>query len=285
VPSAPPSLLILLESLRFESHSLRHSTRYDLDWNLVLALYQTQEMLTLYRRHGANCPRGARALKGCSCPVWVHGILRGECIRESPSLTNWEAANRVIQGWQIHGREESVSVREAAQKFLADCEARKLSGAIIEKYEYVTEELERLFGEQPVRSISVDDLRTMRNAWDYAPLTALKRLEYVRTFFTFCVSSGWMTVNPSKAVKAPRHVIAPTLPFSAEEWTKILWALATYQEIHPQTAAKNVKQLRALVLLMRFSGLRISDADGLKREKIDEAGRLFLYQAKKRECR
>jgi integrase/recombinase XerD len=39
------------------------------------------------------------------------------------------------------------------------------------------------------------------------------------------------------------------------------------------------KKLRALILLMRYSGLRITDAVTLRKDSITD-GKLFLYQAK-----
>ena len=94
-----------------------------------------------------------------------------------------------------------------------------------------------------------------------------------------------MAVNPAKPLKLPKHRQPPTLPFSDTEWRDILTALDVYGEIHPQSPVGIRKQLRALVLLMRYSGLRISDAVSLKRERLSrgkgsEGGRLFLCQAK-----
>ncbi|PYX72348.1 MAG: hypothetical protein DMG72_15120, partial [Acidobacteria bacterium] len=102
----------------------------------------------------------------------------------------------------------------------------------------------------------------------------------MRGFFAFCVASGWLQTNPAKALKAPsvRHI--PTLPYNAAEWEKIVWALDAYKEIHRQSPMKMCQKLRALALLMRYSGIRISDAVSLTQDRIDKKGRLFLYQAK-----
>ena len=61
---------------------------------------------------------------------------------------------------------------------------------------------------------------------------------------------------------------------------KILEAAERIRETHPKMPLGCEKRLKALILLMRYSGLRISDAVGLKRETIGSGGRLFLYQAK-----
>jgi integrase len=201
-------------------------------------------------------------------------------VRRSLDLTGWEAAQRKARDIELEGDSPSVSVSDACVKFLADCASRKLSPAIIKKYTYVTKELTDRFGVVPVGAVSVDDLRTMRNSWTYSALTALKRLEYVRTFFSFCVASGWIPGNPAKGIKTPIVHANPTAPFEGDEWERILWAVDSYLEVHPDSNLQAQKQLRAFVLVLRHSGLRISDAVSLKRERIDKGGRLFIRAIK-----
>jgi len=239
-------------------------------------------MLTLYRRHRAGCKHRSRRYTKCFCPIWVQGVLRDESMRRSLDLTNWEAASRLIRDWEIHGEPETMTVREACDRFIADAKARNLKEPSLKKYGHVTEELKRTFGDLPLRRVNVDDVRRVREAWTLSGTTTRKRLELVRGFFAFCLASGWIQLNPGKALKAPVGGAVPTMPYSEAEWEKIVWAMDAYKEIHRQSPIRICQQLRALVLLMRYSGLRISDAVLLKRERIDRSGRLFLHQAKTR---
>jgi site-specific recombinase XerD len=182
---------------------------------------------------------------------------------------------------EIHREKNAVSVKEACEKFRADGKARNLSAATVKKYKYVLAELEEKFGSLSVRNIGVEDLRTLREGWTFSPTTARKRVEYLRAFFTFCLSSGWIPANPAKGLEPPVQRTSPTLPFSQEEWEKILWALDLYGDIHAQGPERIRRQLKALVLLMRYSGLRISDAVSLKRERIDAKGRLFCIRRRR----
>ena len=235
-------------------------------------------MLTLYRRHRAKCKSTARRSK-CFCPIWVQGVLRGESIRKSLDLTNWEAANRVINDWEVRGQDKSVSVREAGERWIADCEARKLKPQSLRKYREVERELSDRWGATSLRSISVDQVRKLRESWKYSGTTAQKRLELVRAFFSFCLASGWVDKNPAKGLKAARSKEVPTLPYSAAQWQDILTALDVYGEIHSQSPVRIQKQLRALVVLLRYSGLRISDAVALTGDLVSE-GTLLLYTQK-----
>lgn len=108
--------------------------------------------------------------------------------------------------------------------------------------------------------------RAFRATWTLHNSAASKRLDYMRAFFRFAQDSEWVTENPAKKVKAPKVTAPPTLPFSREEMGAIL------------AAAGNL-EVRALVLLMRYSGLRISDAVGLSAKRIHD-GRLLLRTAK-----
>ena len=135
-------------------------------------------------------------------------------------------------------------------------------------------------GDKQIRTLSMDDVRKLRESWTHSPGTQAKMLELVRSFFRFCVDSGWIEKNPAKGIKAPQSRVVPTLPYSDAEWKDILTALDVYASIHNQSPLRIQKQLRALILVMRYSGLRISDAVGLERSRIDSSGNLFIYQAK-----
>ena len=66
---------------------------------------------------------------------------------------------------------------------------------------------------------------------------------------------------------------SPTLPFSKEEMARILEACNQYPN------KRNAIRLRALVLLLRYSGLRFTDAAKLSRDRIT-GDSLLLYTAK-----
>ncbi|MDP9050549.1 MAG: site-specific integrase [Acidobacteriota bacterium] len=200
-------------------------------------------------------------------------------MRKSLDLRNWEAATKLIRNWEIEGTAKVVTVRMAGERFLADREALKLSEAMIGKYKRVKDELVSTFGDRPVKSVTTDDIRAMRETWKLAPITSQKRMEMVRKFFTFCVDSDWIVKNPAKGVETAAVIHDPTLPFTELEMEKILWAADSIREAHPRIPEKTPKKLKALILLMRYSGVRISDAVMFKRNYIRDDN-LFLRQEK-----
>jgi integrase len=209
----------------------------------------------------------------------VQGILRGETIRKSLDLTNWEAANKLVRDWEVDGIAVVKTASDAVDGFISDREAMKLSDAMMRKYRNLGAEIKALFGDRPLPSITPDEIRAMRKSWKLAAITAQKRMEMVRKFFSFCVDAEWIEKSPAKKVKMPAAHYDPTLPFSDEEMEKILWAAESIREAHPKIPVETPKKLRALILLMRYSGIRISDAVMFRRESLKD-NKLFLRQEK-----
>ena len=78
--------------------------------------------------------------------------------------------------------------------------------------------------------------------------------------------------NPARKLKSPAVTEMPPLPFSRDEFQRVIKACDRYE-------GKNAEMLQAFVLLLRYSGLRIRDAVTLGRDRISN-GKLFLYTAK-----
>mgnify|MGYP001197274776 FL=1 len=75
----------------------------------------------------------------------------------------------------------------------------------------------------------------------------------------------------STAVKPPKVTQSPTLPFSRDEMTQIVKACDSY--------GGNQERMRAFVLTMRFTGLRIGDAIRLSKSQVTD-GKVFVRTAK-----
>jgi integrase/recombinase XerD len=165
---------------------------------------------------------------------------------------------------------------QCSKKFLEDAEARGLREASLYKYRLVLKQLEA-FGKEHgwvfISSFGVEELRAFRASWPNKNLSASEKLEHLKAFFRFCHDSGWIKENPARTIKPPKINDPPVLPFSPEDMKKILAAC----DSHP--LPERAVRLRALVLLMRHSGLRIGDACPLGRNRVHK-GLLELYTAK-----
>jgi integrase len=201
-------------------------------------------------------------------------------VRRSLDLRSWEAASDLVRGWEASGqvgviKPEVPTVDEAVRKFIEDAQVRHLAGETIRKYKNL---LERRFvgwceskGYRLLKQIDVGAVREFRTTWDDGANYATKNLERMRAFFRFCEQARWIERNPAASVKAPKVKPAPTLPFSAEEMKRILDACDRYPG--------NADRMKAFVLTMRHSGLRIGDTIALTRDRL-KGNKLFLYTQK-----
>jgi integrase/recombinase XerD len=246
-------------------------------------------MLTLYRRHKPTCPHFSEGRKfhHCKCAIWADGILGGQEIRRSMRTRDWTKANRDVQKWEaaerMSERGAPVSLADAWESFLADLEARKLSNETIRKYKLLKSRMTAFATDKGLcllTDFDVDRLSRFRSTWKDGARTAGKKLERLRAFFRFAHDRQWVESNPAAKIKLPKVSVCPTMPLTREGLVKILTACDTLQLKAEKPIAKfNAQRLKTLVLLMRYSGMRVSDAVTMTTDRLD-GKKLFLYTQK-----
>ena len=244
-------------------------------------------MLTTYRRHLTSCPHRSegRKYRRCRCPVWVDGFLHGVEIRESLKLRDWEKAQEQVRQMEAGlpvKETEHPTIEQACREFLEDATARNLRDPTLYKYRLLFQGLKAFADNIGLRCLTEFDLPTLRKfraSWPDGNLSALKKLERLRAFFRFAQEGGWIADNPASKLKNPIVTQAPTMPFAREEMIAILAACENYPDNYGNVGQLNAKRLRALALLLRYSGLRIRDAVTLAEDRIS-GNKLFLYTAK-----
>ena len=127
-----------------------------------------------------------------------------------------------------------------------------------------------------IDELDLDLMAEFRSSWKLGPRTSAKELERLRAFFNFVRDREWITKNPAKGLKAPKTKLRPTMPCTQAEMVKILAGIDVYAKT---AGVKNARRLRAFVLLLRYSGMRIGDTVRCGVDRI-EKDRLFLYTQK-----
>src|SRR6267378_4273381 len=79
--------------------------------------------------------------------------------------------------------------------------------------------------------------------------------------------------------EGPEDNSLSSLPFGREEMVRILAAADQFKEEMPSHGIENGRRIRGLVLLLRYSGMRIGDAVNFSTDRL-EGNRLFLYTQK-----
>jgi integrase len=238
----------------------------------------------VFTRHRKGCPRHADAQwKKCTCPKFLHWCVGGKLKRVSAKTTRWEDACRVARRIEDGLQEDviknvaahSVTVKDAVVAHLSDKRAQRLKPDTLKKLELIFERQLLPWCEANSVSTMLDldltRLREWRATWRDAALSAKKKQERVTGFFHFCQSSGWIKDNPAKRLSRIRVEQLPTSYFTPSEFQQLL--AATHK-------IRNGTRLRALTLLMRWSGLSIRDAVTLERSRLSNKDQLSLYRAK-----
>lgn len=262
-------------------------------------------MLTIYRRHKETCPNFTRAryAKGpiCKCKWWADGVLDGKEVRFSletrdekeaknkqhaleNGLLIWTKEQGIIPkpGESTESAEKLVTLSDAWKAKIAELQANGLSDQTIRKYKLLERQM-TVYGEKNGLTVlcqfDLDTLSKFRQTWKDGPRTASKKIERLRAFFRFAHDRNWCDSNPAAKITLPKAKPCPTMPLTDSEWVKLLTACDKLQLSAQPSARLGARRLNALVLLMRYSGLRISDAVSLTTDRLD-GKRLFLYTQK-----
>lgn len=164
-----------------------------------------------------------------------------------------------------------MTIAEACDAYLRDLEARNLAKSTRAAYRSLFRFLLRFAEEEDIRSLRELDrllLRRWRESWTLRPSTQRQRLMMLKKYFSHAVEEGWIEESPAAGLRAPKCDSSPTLPLSVDEMRDLL------------AAAAGKPKERALVLLMRYSGLAIGDAVAVEKAAIDASGELVLRRAK-----
>jgi integrase/recombinase XerD len=235
-------------------------------------------MLTIWRRHNpAKCKLKGRQERKCRCTIWISGVDEGgNQVKETTKLRDWTKAEALARHWDNTGakpvKTERVTIEVWKTAFLADATApsgKNLHRETVRKYEQLFKQIDDFAlhnGYKFVDQLNLTVLTALRHTWKDGPLSASKKLERLRSALKFALRRKWITENAALDLDSPEIKPKQTPPFSAEEFKRIL------------KATKN-KRVHAFILVMRYSGLRISDTAALAVESLT-GNRLRLRQAK-----
>lgn len=247
-------------------------------------------MLTLYRRHRKDCIKGyaqnqrvyrpgtARQRKAdCDCPINAEGKLRTEFItNRSTKTASWNEAEEIAFTWEKQGTTEhteqptEVTIGYAVEAFLA---SQGPSGRAVEPSTYHGFQVllqKRLLPYSVARrydllavyndlDVTTKFVESWINLIDLEPLadsTKKTELERLRAFFAYCLDRKWLEVNQAKRIKFT-YKTEPKFGMSGEEEREVFKLI-------------NRPDLLAFCLVMRWAGLRISDATMLNDSQLIE---------------
>jgi integrase/recombinase XerD len=256
-------------------------------------------IVTVYVRHAAACTASDPYWKRCKCPKWLYINCDGQRSQRSAKTRAWERAEEVRRTVEREfeakqeGREDAVppeqetnvSLETAVDRFLASKRKQNLADSTVSKLNAIFKKQLLAWAKQEgirlVAEIQVRDLDSFRETWADGPLARKKKQERLIGFFYYCQRLGWIKSNPAVLLGRIKVEEKPTDYFPKPEFDQIMDATYVYNPKAWNTEPRNqATRVRTLILLMRWSGLAISDAVGLERSRLNAKNELMLYRAK-----
>jgi integrase/recombinase XerD len=264
--------------------------------------------ITVYTRHVSSCShKGDRHWRRCRCPKWLYYTSTWK--RVSAKTNSWERAetlakrlsNELAAGLatpidavmsEPAPADPVMTLEQAVNLYLEDKKEQQAGDALTGKLTRLLKvRLIKFCANEPtppiagvplpvlaLSDVSLRHLEEFRKTWPGGGLTKKKMQELLRAFFGYCVNHDWIRLNPAKLLSKIAVDEVPTDYFPPEEFGKILAACNTYPTKSTQPALRREK-VKALALLMRWSGLRAGDA--MKFERMRLNGNKLLLRMEK----
>lgn len=225
-----------------------------------------------------KCPHRAKGREHvkCSCPIWCDGELNGKRLRQSMKTRDWARAGRKAAALENPEAPQLKPVSEAIAAF--EQHVQSLEPSTQRKYKNVL----RHFGAYcegahlgDLADVAVDHLDAYRAKRELARTTAQKELETLRQFFAFCRERNWAKDNPAKKIRTAKNIRPEeVLPYEPGEITRII---AACDQVGRGSYERS--RARAMVLLLRHTGLRVGDVAALARDRV-QSGQILLHTQK-----
>jgi integrase/recombinase XerD len=257
----------------------------------------------VYTAHSSDCTRKKdRYWRGCNCRKWIYVAVDR---RRIPAKTrSWQKAEELARQMET----DAAEAEEKAKKLAAGepvAPDRQTVDAAIDHFLHTKKKvknvsdgtmskLNTIFDKQMrefcaaenlvyVDQLKLQHLEKFRSTWTDEPLAMSKKQERVKGFFRYCVKHEWIAKDPCV------HLDDVTVPpyetnyFDKQEFAKVLDAIPLmYMDGRGNNGnAEGLrKRVEAMVLTLRWSGLRIRDGVCLERIRLKHDGKLLLRMTK-----
>lgn len=251
----------------------------------------------------------------CDCPKYVHGVPEGggTMIRKTARTNSWSVAEKLARkmdadslarrlGRKPEDQPQKIEVGDALKQFVASKDKENSAAATLDSYAAI---LLRQFlpwcqrrGVNYIDQVTSEVLTDVSELWEKGKRwcrddegtgnrSSTARIKYTRlnSFMSYGVSRGWWSVNPLKAAfRRPKLVkghVRETQPLTQQELRAMV--IVTYASMRGSNKGSDEGQqhrtkMRALLLLMRYSGMAVVDAVSLERCRLVRPGPCQMRQ-------
>jgi integrase/recombinase XerD len=248
----------------------------------------------------------------CACPYYscgVHSDSEGFKRRATGKIT-LDAAKSVTRvrlergDWQAEIEDPTlVKIEVAIEDFMGDVRDKGAEDSTLDKYTTLMDQLQAFSDDKGITYIQhfgQDEMKQFRRDWEDENAvwkknrvnekgkrlwrknsigTCKRNKKTMHAFFQRCIVRKWITEDPTVIInfeKEKRQKEKKEVKYlTSDQMTDVLWACDKFDRM-PEY---NKRRLKALVLVMRWTGLRIGDAVLLKKGNI--RGDVIFLKTKK----
>lgn len=245
-------------------------------------------VVTIFVRHSADCKhKGDEFYKQCRCRKHLRWSSNGKQYRQSAKTRAWDQAEKrkkVVEEQFDLGRtaeQAAAAVAPAGRKTLEQAITTFVTGKANQEIDATvlashTRELARLQEFMSKRGrffpaeITLDDLEAFRATWKSYSDSSLTRRVYqtrLNEFLRYCYNDKLIDRVP--VLKPINAEEPPTLPLVGDQYEKLLQAIPkTFDGLNLSKNRPSNESVRAMIQLMRHSGLAVTDASTLPRADV-----------------
>jgi integrase/recombinase XerD len=235
-------------------------------------------VITIFVRHAEDCKQKSKGefCKACQCRKHLRWFANGVQERLKTGTRSWAEAEKAkrnledqLSGKTVVAEPEAKTLQEAVDLFLAEKRVSNVSSHAQKQYALELGRVVR-FCEQAgvftVQGMTRELLTAFCGTWPTlykSSFTRMRVRERLQSFIKFCYDSEWL--RRKLPLPAMANEESPTLPLTADEYARLL-------------SATTDKSTRALIQLMRWTGLAVRDASTLERAEIVKDDFRGLYR-------
>jgi integrase len=248
-------------------------------------------MLHVYRRHKKRCLHllMGRDERDCSCRLWADGRRNGKRIHKALKTADWDTAQRIVRDWEAEGSflpghlrpPERMTLEGAWRRFLADLVARNLHASTVRKYRLLSRQMTEFANQRRLRFFQQFDLPTLsefRGRGMRAPSRGPRSLKgCVLSSVSLKRVIGRTTIQLAN-LRDLKCRFVPRCLLRGKRWSRFWELLDPYIEQTAPRGKDNARRLRSLVLVLRYSGMRIGDVVQLTTDQIAGNKRMVYTQ-------
>src|SRR3990172_4657943 len=220
----------------------------------------------LYRRHIPHCryrKSGRRENHRCSCPIWFDGTLQGQRYNKTTNTADWSSAASKLQRLE---RGEDLPEKSIAAALEEWKNQLRVEESTKRKYLRAVGQLCAFLQSRKIMNLSqvhVEDLERFRASLMISAGTLTRDIQVWRLWLGWCIDHQWLKDNPAKRIKVSGKIKPKQIqPYTTAEVGRIIAAC-------DRIGRRPYERLRAraLVMVLNYTGLRISDALMLSRDR------------------